>query len=970
MKRKLKRRKHKVTERILSSSLVENEEVSLSEEENKSESPKKTTAKKSPAKKTTTTRTKKPTPRTHSQGNDVGTQMPYGAQIPFGYPMGNTPSLYQAPVQQFPNGEQVYTQVDKETNTVYVTRVCPVYTPYPYPTYSPYPPQPIIINGAPQSPQQQSGANMQPINPQDNLNAQNVVAPVTSAENKNAQVEEKTEFRSQTNLDESLSESTPTPNLVVAKDGGEIKEENAESEPLTLEEISKETKDVEESVSNVYFNNERTPDFLKDLLNSPQDDFSFEGEIKEEIAISESEEIQAESEIIEDIAEDKTEEPLNEDKGAEIIEDIFDNEIAQEEVEKNITAEESTERSPLISEEITEEKSETDGLEENLVKEEIAEIQGENITVEEIAKDSENIVYDEKADSPKEKKDKKKKKEKQEPIKEEKSESEKEKRLKLLKKNYRKNNRGFLPFNLVALVLSVVAILSLFMGSLFKVDENFICIHLNPSVDTKTVLRIEPIKDSIDSLYKKENSKSSLYDDFLNSWEPEHKNITIKVEVSISTKEALLDSILGAKKTDKRIKGLIEPPLDSALWQLEPPLREFLDAYLPVLTKAIVKDTLNDKVQELTTAVDTLPNPEKVDEIIDKLFATEEKATVEEIKTDINSYIQESFTNEQLSVEQKEEVKQEVEKAIDKYADKITAEDGTIDIEKGLDYVLDELGVSLSDLSKAQPAVVNASSSGSENDEEDPTTLLIETLKAELMDKISKDVYHKIGLGIRIVGYVLWSIIILYAIVIVLVIVKFFTANKRLRLNLLKILSILPFMIIVLLPKLILTIAKSKPNLIDKLIKIKKPNIELFVEELIHSVAKTTAFKSVTIVLFICGLALIFFSLFQHGTKQRVYASKILIKDCEKEIKKEEKLALKAKKAELKKEKKDKKRIEKELKQEKTTENLSLDKAKETVENAETDAIESIEKEKVENDQSELLNEKENFDEVAEVEKD
>ncbi|MBQ8658822.1 MAG: hypothetical protein IJ506_06770 [Clostridia bacterium] len=337
--------------------------------------------------------------------------------------------------------------------------------------------------------------------------------------------------------------------------------------------------------------------------------------------------------------------------------------------------------------------------------------------------------------------------------------------------------------------------------------------------------------------------------------------VTVKLTIRLQTSVVL--SSLDSDAT-KVVEGVIDTNVDKVVEQLSGTLNKVAKGLVSQVSKVTLKTTVKEQVKKVFENNANFQDADRVEQILDEIGITDEyieektqglmdvlyaeNATTEKIADKVTDTVAEVFDKlgaagdqyeEFVDAELSEEDKAEIHDQVAEVLSKLEKEDGTINVDDFVSEIMlallngediesvlgDKLGEDSSDESgsgaepsnKAMNATYLADSTAEE--EKETTEELKEKVRQTLLDSIPKDAAETVALVMQIVSYVLFFTFFTWAYLIIKILIKtFFAANNGIKLKLPIILGWLPFLVLVLLPSLAISLLSDPTSFLGEMV--------------------------------------------------------------------------------------------------------------------------------------------------------
>ena len=416
--------------------------------------------------------------------------------------------------------------------------------------------------------------------------------------------------------------------------------------------------------------------------------------------------------------------------------------------------------------------------------------------------------------------------------------------------------------NIVIAVLCVLSIAAYFFFPLWKIDLNY-------------VMTAEALQPTLDEMHVSGENGEELTLDAKDICGEDGLTITLSLQIKTSD---VFHSL--GEDAAVAVHNVIEHNVDNLVDQLNEPLTQVVkDA-----TKAVAKSTLKNEVRtQIKNAITDVADEEvdqilldagitdtyiedKLDNIMDLISA--DGATVKSVSAEIADTVEEfcekladadtgydELKNLELSAADKLEIEDGVAEALEVIAN----EDGTISIDELLaNLLLDAIGgeqENPEDEQGALPSLTPVSYAQTNEAKSDANSNTLEELKAELkaqlLEQIPPETEATIAQVLQIVCYVLFFTFFTWIYIIVKILAKLKKRNNAVKLKLPIWLGWLPFLVLVGLPSIALSVLQGSGMLGEE------------VEAAMSQFA--LRFSSSSIVSFIVAIFLALFSIFYYG---------------------------------------------------------------------------------------------------------
>jgi len=337
--------------------------------------------------------------------------------------------------------------------------------------------------------------------------------------------------------------------------------------------------------------------------------------------------------------------------------------------------------------------------------------------------------------------------------------------------------------------------------------------------------------------------------------------LTIRLETSV-----VISSI--SEDATKVVEGVIDSNVDKVVEQLSGTLNKVAKGVVSEVSKLTLKSTVKDEVKKVFENNGNFEDADRVQEVLEEVGITdeyieqqtqelmdvlyEEGATTEKIADKVTETVSEVFDKlgaagdkyeEFIEAELTEEDKAEIHDQVAEVLEKLEKEDGTINVDDFVSEIMlallngedieDVLGDKLEGSGtgseqnggeggaepskKAMNAAYTASST--EEEEKETTEELKEKVRQTLLDAIPNDAAETISMVMQIVSYVLFFTFFTWAYLIIKILIKtFFAANNGIKLKLPIILGWLPFLVLVILPSIAISLLSDPTSFLGEMV--------------------------------------------------------------------------------------------------------------------------------------------------------
>ena len=336
--------------------------------------------------------------------------------------------------------------------------------------------------------------------------------------------------------------------------------------------------------------------------------------------------------------------------------------------------------------------------------------------------------------------------------------------------------------------------------------------------------------------------------------------LTIRLETSV-----VISSI--SEDATKVVEGVIDSNVEKVVQQLSGTLNKVAKGVVSEVSKLTLKSTVKDSVKDVFESNGNFEDADRVQEILDDVGITDayieektqglmdalyaENATTEKIADKVTETVSEvfdklgaagekyeEFVDAELSAEDKAEIHDKVAEVLEK----LEKEDGTINVDDFVSEIMLALlnGEDIEDVlgdkldqgdtgseenggGDAEPSkkAMRASyvADTAEETEKETAEELKEKVRQTLLDSIPKDAAETISLVMQIVSYVLFFTFFTWAYLIIKILIKtFFAANNGIKLKLPILLGWLPFLVLVILPSLAISLLSDPTSFLGEMV--------------------------------------------------------------------------------------------------------------------------------------------------------
>ncbi len=338
----------------------------------------------------------------------------------------------------------------------------------------------------------------------------------------------------------------------------------------------------------------------------------------------------------------------------------------------------------------------------------------------------------------------------------------------------------------------------------------------------------------------------------------------VEIKLTIRLQTSVVLSSLDSDAT-KVVEGVIDANVDKVVDQLSGTLNKVAKGLVSQVSKVTLKTTVKEQVKKVFEDNANFQDAARVEQILDEVGITEEyieektqglidvlyeeNATTQKIADKLTETVAEVFDKlgaagdqyeEFIGAELSEADKEEIHDKVAEVLSKLEKEDGTINVDDFVSEIMlallngedieSVLGDKFGEGSEenggteggAEPSnkQMKATYLADSTDEEKETTEeLKEKVRQTLLEKIPKDAAETVALVMQIVSYVLFFTFFTWAYLIIKILIKtFFAANNGIKLKLPILLGWLPFLVLVLLPSLAISLLSDPTSFLGEMI--------------------------------------------------------------------------------------------------------------------------------------------------------